>query len=221
MHLLPVNNSDERAGYPSASDYDRLLRCRASYLLSRRAHALGQLAHQWSPEADLGTKKHVANMEDPEALSEAERADWQTCQTKRDEFIRGWANGQPFNSVKEQRLWLRKGIRPLLTGKQTRSYGKATEPPCWISNSGTTVWMIQARTSNFQSTPCWSAGTTTQSKRSPSRFCLPLPVLPGSIDLPRGEKRSRKRYARQGRRTTFRQRGSTALSTDPARAIAL
>jgi len=117
MHLLPVNNSDERAGYPSASDYDRLLRCRASYLLSRRAHALGQLAHQWSPEADLGTKKHVANMEDPEALSEAERADWQTCQTKRDEFIRGWANGQPFNSVKEQRLWLRKGIRPLLTGK--------------------------------------------------------------------------------------------------------
>jgi hypothetical protein len=63
MHFLAVNQEDERAGFPSASEYDRLLQCRASYLLSRRAHALGQVAHQWSPEADLGTKKHLANTE--------------------------------------------------------------------------------------------------------------------------------------------------------------
>jgi hypothetical protein len=119
MHLLPVNNGDERAGFPSASGYDRLLACRASYLLSRRADALGQVAHQWSPEADSGTKKHVANIEGPEALFEAERADWESCQAKRLEFIKGWlANSQePFSSTKEQRLWLRRGIRPLLTGK--------------------------------------------------------------------------------------------------------
>jgi hypothetical protein len=33
MQLLPVHNGDERAGFPSASEYDRLLACRASYLL--------------------------------------------------------------------------------------------------------------------------------------------------------------------------------------------
>src|SRR5262249_48425392 len=55
--------------------------------------------------------------EGPELLSGPEREAWQTCQTKRDEFIRGWANGQSFNSLKEQRLWLRRGLRPLLTGK--------------------------------------------------------------------------------------------------------
>jgi len=119
MHLLPITNGDERAGYPSASEYDRLLQCRASYLLSQRAHALGQVAHQWSPEADLGTKKHLANIEGPEVLSEAERADWESCQLKRNEFITEWlANSQePFTSTKEERLWLRRGIRPLLTGK--------------------------------------------------------------------------------------------------------
>src|SRR5262249_48157280 len=117
MQPLTINNGDERAGYPSASEYDRLLQCRASYLISRKDRPLGQMAHQWSPEADLGMKKHQANVEGPEFLSGPEREAWQTCQTKRDEFIRGWANGQPFNSVKEERLWLRRGIRPLLTGK--------------------------------------------------------------------------------------------------------
>jgi hypothetical protein len=119
MHLLAIKNGDERAGYPSASEYDRLLQCRASYLLSRKAHALGQVAHQWSSEADLGTKKHLANTEGPEILSEAERADWERCETKRSEFIKRWlANSQEsFTSTKEQRLWLRRGIRPLLTGK--------------------------------------------------------------------------------------------------------
>src|SRR5215475_3565281 len=118
MDLLSITNGDERAGYPSASEYDRLLQCRASYLLSRKAHALGQVAHQTSLEADLGTKKHLANTEGPEALSEAERGDWERCQARREEFIAGWlANSQePFSSIKEERLWLRKGIRPLLSG---------------------------------------------------------------------------------------------------------
>jgi hypothetical protein len=119
MHLLPVNNGDERAGLPSASDYNRLLQCRASYLLSRKARALGQVAHQYSPAADLGTKKHLASTEGPEILSEAERADWEKVQTKREEFINGWLGNsqEPFISVKEERLWLRRGIRPLLTSK--------------------------------------------------------------------------------------------------------
>jgi hypothetical protein len=119
MHLLPTNNGDERAGLPSASEYDRLLQCRASYLLSRKAHALGQVAHQASPEADLGTKKHLASVEGPEILSSQERADWERCQTKREEFIAGWlgSSQEPFSSIKEERLWLRRGLWPLLSGQ--------------------------------------------------------------------------------------------------------
>jgi hypothetical protein len=117
MHLLPSNNGDERAGLPSASEYSRLLACRASYLLSRKARELGQVAHEYSPAADLGTRKHLASTEGPEMLSPAEREDWETVQVKREEFIKAWAGEQPFSSVKEKRLWLRRGIRPLLTGK--------------------------------------------------------------------------------------------------------
>src|SRR6516164_9460039 len=119
MHLFPITNGDERAGLPSASEYDRLLACRASHLLSRRAHALGQVAHQQSPAAALGTKQHLAGVEGPEALSEAEREDWEICQRKREEFIKEWLGNsqESFSSIKEERLWLRRGIRPLLTGK--------------------------------------------------------------------------------------------------------
>jgi CRISPR/Cas system-associated exonuclease Cas4 (RecB family) len=119
MQLLLTNNGDERAGLPSASEYDRLLQCRASYLLNRKAHALGQVAHQWSLAADLGARKHLASTEGPEILSEAEREDWEKCQQKREAFIKEWLGNsqEPFSSVKEERLWLRRGIRPLLTGK--------------------------------------------------------------------------------------------------------
>jgi CRISPR/Cas system-associated exonuclease Cas4 (RecB family) len=119
MHLFPITNGDERAGLPSASEYARLLACRASYLLSRKAHALDQVAHEWSPAADLGTKKHLASVEGPEILSDQERADWEACQRKREEFVKEWLGNsqEPFSSVKEERLWLRRGIRPLLIGK--------------------------------------------------------------------------------------------------------
>src|SRR5262245_36715151 len=147
MYLIPFSNSNERSNFPSASEYDRLLACRASYLLSRKAYALGQVAHEWSPAADLGTRKHLASIEGPQVLERAEREDWETVQRKREEFIKGWRGNshevpfvkgnlhsvknlaaqsgvgisgnsqEPFTSTKEQRLWLRRGIRPLLTGK--------------------------------------------------------------------------------------------------------
>ena len=119
MHLQ-LAAQDERAGYPSASEYDRLLRCRASYQLSRRAHVLGQVAHEWSPAAEAGTRKHLASTQGPEILSEGEREDWEICQRKREEFIKTWlgpAAAAGFSSVMKERLWLRRGIRPLLTGK--------------------------------------------------------------------------------------------------------
>jgi CRISPR/Cas system-associated exonuclease Cas4 (RecB family) len=120
LSLLPVAlEGDERAGFPSASDFNRLMKCRASFLLSRRAYELGQVAHERSEAADLGTKKHLANVEGPEILLPRERADWELCQRKREAFIRSWMNGSdsPVQSIQEERLWLRKGIRPLLSGK--------------------------------------------------------------------------------------------------------
>ena len=61
----------------------------------------------------------MANIEGPEILSPRERADWEVCQGKRDAFVKDWMNGSdlPVQSVQEERLWLRKGIRPLLSGK--------------------------------------------------------------------------------------------------------
>lgn len=121
MHapLLPaVIDNDERAGCPSASQYGRLLKCRASHLLAKKAKALGQVAHERSEAADLGAKLHLANVDGPKILSEAERENWEICQRKREEFLVGWRQGDhAVESVKEERLWLRKGLRPLLTGK--------------------------------------------------------------------------------------------------------
>ena len=120
LSLLPVaQDGDERAGFPSASEFSRLMKCRASFLLSQKAYELGQVAHERSDAALVGTKKHLANVEGPEILSPRERADWEQCQRKRDAFVKSWINGsdQPVQSIQEERLWLRKGIRPLLSGK--------------------------------------------------------------------------------------------------------
>ena len=90
MQLLPADTNDERAGYPSASEYGRLLKCRASFLMAKKARALGHVAHERSDAADLGGKKHLANVEGPDILSAEERADWEICQRKREEFLAGW-----------------------------------------------------------------------------------------------------------------------------------
>jgi hypothetical protein len=104
------------------------MKCRASFLLSRRAYELGQVAHERSAAAELGTKKHLANVEGPEILSPRERADWEVCQRKRDAFVKSWMNGSgaPVQSIQEERLWLRKGIRPLLSGKPDEVLRKGT-----------------------------------------------------------------------------------------------
>jgi hypothetical protein len=37
---LAITQNDERAGLPSASDWSRLMKCRASFLLSKKAYEL-------------------------------------------------------------------------------------------------------------------------------------------------------------------------------------
>jgi CRISPR/Cas system-associated exonuclease Cas4 (RecB family) len=119
LQLTPVAANDERGGYPSASEYGRLVKCRASFLMAKKAKALGQVAHERSPQSDLGTKLHLANVEGPDILTPKEREDWETCQGKRAGFLTQWTAdcALPVEVVKEERLWLRKGLRPLLSGK--------------------------------------------------------------------------------------------------------
>jgi hypothetical protein len=119
LQLTPVAQNDERAGYPSASEYSRLVKCRASFLMAKKAKALGQVAHERSPASDLGTKLHLADIEGPGILTPKEREDWKTCQHKRAAFLMQWTAdcALPVEVVKEERRWLRKGLRPLLSGK--------------------------------------------------------------------------------------------------------
>jgi hypothetical protein len=262
MYLQLANNSDERAGYPSVSEYDRLLQCRASYLLSRKAMALGQVAHEQSPAADLGAKKHLANIEGPEVLSDHEREDWESCQAKRNEFIKGWlANSQePFSSRKEQRLWLRRGIRPLLTGKPDEilrqgargavldfkfgSY-RVADPADNVQLSiyallvsredeGIQEVTVQILSPHFDFKPFrytraeldrlyQSVQIVINSLSDPGEPTprCPLPVLPGSVDLSRGEERSRERSACKSNRAAIRIAGRQALDADQTRTSAL
>jgi CRISPR/Cas system-associated exonuclease Cas4 (RecB family) len=119
LQLTLVAANDERAGHPSASEFARLIKCRASHLMAKKAKALGQIAHERSPASDLGTKLHLANIEGPDILTPEEREDWETCQTKRAAFLTQWTAdcALPVEMAKEERLWLRKGLRPLLSGK--------------------------------------------------------------------------------------------------------
>jgi hypothetical protein len=65
LSLLPIAQGDGRAGLPSASEFPRLMKCRASFLLSKKAYELGQVAHERGEAADLGTKKHPTNNRRP------------------------------------------------------------------------------------------------------------------------------------------------------------
>jgi hypothetical protein len=71
------------------------------------------------PKLSKDLQKIRERVEGPEILSPRERAEWEVRQGKRDAFVKDWMNGSdlPVQSVQEERLWLRKGIRPLLSGK--------------------------------------------------------------------------------------------------------
>jgi CRISPR/Cas system-associated exonuclease Cas4 (RecB family) len=141
LQLTPAANSDGRAGYPSASEYGRLIKCRASFLMTKKAKALGQVAHERSPQSDLGTKLHLANIEGPDILTPKEREDWETCQHKRTSFLTQWTAdcALPVEVVKEERLWLRKGLRPLLSGK-----------PDEVLRQGTRVAVLDHKYGNYR-----------------------------------------------------------------------
>ena len=102
--------------FPRAHEFGRLARCRASYLLSRKARELGQVAHTETLYTANGNRLHEANLNEGEDLEPQERESWERVQQKRAAFIERWAQGE-CESIKEERVIIRKGLRILATGQ--------------------------------------------------------------------------------------------------------
>jgi CRISPR/Cas system-associated exonuclease Cas4 (RecB family) len=102
--------------FPRAHEFGRLARCRASFLMSRKARELGQVAHTETLYSSNGTRMHEANLNEGEDLAPGERESWERLQQKRAAFIEAWALGE-FESIKEERVIVRKGLRILATGQ--------------------------------------------------------------------------------------------------------
>lgn len=118
MHLSLLQSDNERLGLPSGSTFDRLSRCPASHLLSQKAVELGQVAHETSPESERGTLIHKAyEMQSAEGLSASDVADYEAIMAQREEITAQWLNGKSVTRIAEERLWLHRGLRPVLSGQ--------------------------------------------------------------------------------------------------------
>jgi hypothetical protein len=119
VHLSLLQSDDERLGLPSGSTFYRLTKCPASHRLSQKARLLGQVAHETSPESEGGLAIHKAyEMQSAEGLSDIEAVDYEAIFAQREEITAEWlSNRQPVRQIAEERLWLHRGLRPVLSGK--------------------------------------------------------------------------------------------------------
>jgi uncharacterized protein DUF2800 len=119
VHLSLLQSDDERLGLPSGSTFERLTKCPASHRLSQKARELGQVAHETSPESERGLTIHKAyELQSADGLSDSDTADYQAIMAQREAITAQWLpNGQPVKRIAEERLWLHRGLRPVLSGK--------------------------------------------------------------------------------------------------------
>jgi Protein of unknown function (DUF2800) len=109
--------ADERKGLPAASPWHSYELCAGKYQLEQEAARIGQSAHVTSPEAESGTRIHarlaggLVELTEPEATTAAflkERGDWQ---------VERIFQGQEYQQLREQRLWLNIDGKPALSGR--------------------------------------------------------------------------------------------------------
>ena len=103
--------------FPRAHEFHRLARCKASWQLQKRALELGQLAHTETVYSAAGTRLHDAFLNGGEDLEPDERLTWDKVQDRRGEFVKDWSRGTEFESIKEERLVVRRGLRILASGQ--------------------------------------------------------------------------------------------------------
>jgi uncharacterized protein DUF2800 len=120
MHLSLLHADDERLGLPSGSTFERLTKCPASHVLSQKAEALGQVAHESAPDSERGTLIHKAyELQSSEGLSDTEAADFEAIMAQREAITAEWLpSGAPLKRIAEERLWLHRSfLRPVMSGQ--------------------------------------------------------------------------------------------------------
>lgn len=110
---------DERAGIPSATDFERLLACPASARMVKYARATGQEAHLYSKASLRGTAQHLAFVEGSESLSDQERAEWELVKEEVEAGIAEWLdpNGPEPQFYFEERLWFSRYGKLIFSGQ--------------------------------------------------------------------------------------------------------
>jgi hypothetical protein len=106
---------------PSGSHFERLVNCRASYILSVEARRHGQVAHEDSEAARQGTRIHEAlDTGNLEFLSPEECELLEDLKEQEKTLLSGWKTDSiPLDRSSEIRLYLRREghFLPILTGQ--------------------------------------------------------------------------------------------------------
>lgn len=109
-----MNTFDERRGLPSASNFERLLNCPGSWALEQSAPEPEE-----SSEATAGTAIHswLAGDIGDDSLSAEELDIAVTCRRLETEAFLAWVGEETATTYREERLWLRDGLRLIFSGK--------------------------------------------------------------------------------------------------------
>jgi hypothetical protein len=77
------------------------------------------VAHETSPESERGTLLHKAyELQNSDGLSTSDAADYEAIMAQLGEITAQWLpNGKQLKRIAEERLWLHRGLRPILSGK--------------------------------------------------------------------------------------------------------
>jgi len=111
---------DERRGLPSGSPWRRYELCSASFQLEQEAKRLGQEAYKQSDEATSGKRCHAAMAGEAVELDETEKTEVLFMRERADDQVKRIFGDSPVTDVRERRLWLDIGGRPVASGRADR-----------------------------------------------------------------------------------------------------
>jgi hypothetical protein len=112
--------TDERANLPSASNWARYETCAGSYQLGLKARELGQEAFKESPEATGGERIHAWLAGETVELTKSELTSAQFLRERADDQVKRIFGDAPVQTLVEQRLWLRLGLKEVASGRFDR-----------------------------------------------------------------------------------------------------